>query len=93
MASRVVELSERFRKDYRRLDPNTQCAADDAIRKLYEDPIPGALRHHTLGGHKPKIHVIDVRANHAHQITFHWDGNTIRLLRIGTHRQIDAAPR
>jgi mRNA-degrading endonuclease YafQ of YafQ-DinJ toxin-antitoxin module len=91
--AREFEFTERFQREYKRLDPQTQAAADEALKALDQDPLPRALRHHTLNGYRPKVHVIDVTSNHSHQITFHWDGNLLRLLRIGTHRQIDNAPR
>lgn len=90
--ARVIEFTQRFEREYKRLDPQTQAAADATLRALYQDPLPRALRHHTLNGHRPKIHVVDVTSNHSHQITFHWDGDLLRLLRIGTHRQIDLSP-
>ena len=90
--ARVIEFTERFKREYKRLDPQTQSAADATLSALYQDPLPRALRHHTLSGHRPKIHVVDATPNHSHQITFNWDGDRLRLLRIGTHRQIDASP-
>ena len=92
MAERTIQVTERFRSDYKALDPQLCNAVDRVLKDLMCTPFPRALRHHTLSGHRPKIHVVDVTPNHSHQVTFHWDGDVIRLLRVGTHRQIDRRP-
>lgn len=90
----VVEFTERFRREYRRLDPQTASKADAAIRLIcgLPTPLPKTCRHHTLSGFKPTIHVVDVTSNHAYQITFRKQGDVITLLRVATHRQIDHEP-
>lgn len=89
----TVELSDRFKSDYKKLDPQLQSKVKDIIANdLIPFPIKRSLRHHTLNGHKPPIHVIDVTTNHAYQITFWIDGDVARLLRVDTHRRIDQNP-
>lgn len=88
----ALEPTERFKKDLRRLDGQTQGLVSDALKQLLLNPLPKSLRHHTLGGHRPTIHVIDVRGNHSHQVTFNMQGSVALLLRVGSHKQIDRDP-
>ena len=93
MSIRVVDLTERFKSDFKQLDPQLKNRVKDIIaNQLIPFPIKGSLRHHTLNGHKPPIHVIDVTGNHAYQITFWIDGDVARLLRVDTHKRIDLNP-
>jgi mRNA-degrading endonuclease YafQ of YafQ-DinJ toxin-antitoxin module len=87
-----VDLSDRFRKDFKRLDPQAQSRAEAVIRDLWHHPLRGTLRHHTLNGYTPIIHVVDLTANHAHQITFHFEGTVITLLRVADHKSINRSP-
>lgn len=85
--------TQRFQRDFRKLDEPLRLAVAQALKDLLNDPVPKALRHHTLSGYRPTIHVVDVTRNHSHQITFECDGTTAVLLRIGTHKEIDRLPR
>lgn len=89
---RSFQYKPRFERQYKRLDPETQKAVDEALELLKQYPLPGKLRHHTLSGTKPKVHVVDVKSNHSYQLTFHLDGDEAVLLRVGTHAQIDISP-
>lgn len=89
----LIELTERFERDYKRLPPELQRLAKEIIKnQLKPWPSKKALRHHTLSGYKPTIHKIDITPNHSHQITFWLDGSVARLLRIGSHKEIDRQP-
>jgi mRNA-degrading endonuclease YafQ of YafQ-DinJ toxin-antitoxin module len=91
---RVVALrrTERFERAFKRLEPQTQNLVKRCLQGLLEHPIPARLRHHTLGGHRPAIHVIDVSGNHAWQVTFRCEGEVATLLRVAPHRHIDRDP-
>jgi mRNA-degrading endonuclease YafQ of YafQ-DinJ toxin-antitoxin module len=94
MALRQIELTERFKKDFKRLPREVAKLAQEIIRDhVMPWPTKGSLRHHTLSGYTPPIHKIDVMPNKAYQITFWVDGDTARLLRIATHGDIDRNPR
>ncbi len=93
MALNGWEPTNRFRRDYKRLDPQLQAKVDEAIQALIPWPTNRAYRHHTLGGYTPPVHVIDVTTNHSHQLSFIIvDGTVARLLRVATHREIDRSP-
>lgn len=88
-----LDYGSRFQSDFKRLDSANQQATCDCLNALLKSPLPKALRHHTLGGYKPKIHKVDVSANCAYQVTFEVEGDTAKLLRVATHKQIDRTPR
>lgn len=88
-----IELTDRFKRDFKRLDLALQLRVQTILSDdLIPWPTRGVLRHHTLSGIKPPVHVLDVGSNHSHQITFQLDGNVAKLLRVGTHREIDRSP-
>ena len=89
----ALRRTERFEREFKRLDDQLQDAVRKALKELLNSPIPKALRHHTLGGHRPTIHVIDATRNHSHQVTFEVNGTEAILLRIATHKEIDRLPR
>jgi mRNA-degrading endonuclease YafQ of YafQ-DinJ toxin-antitoxin module len=94
MPIRQIELTERFKKDFKRLPREIAEQAKAIIRDdIVPWPTKKALRHHTLSGHKPTIHKVDVTPNKAYQITFSIDGDVARLLRVATHGEIDRSPR
>lgn len=86
------ELTSRFKRDYKRLDPTTQERVDAVLRMLVPWPTSAGLRHHTLSGYKPPVHVVDVYTNHSYQVSFRIEGTVARLLRVDTHREIDRSP-
>lgn len=88
-----LDYTERFRSDFKRLDAEMQQATRDCLAALLQTPIRKTLRHHTLNGYRPKIHKIDVTPNHAYQVTFEVSDGVAKLLRVGTHKQLDRAPR
>ena len=88
-----IEFTDRFKRDFKRLDAVLQRRVEKILaEQLIPWPGRGSLRHHTLSGPYPPVHVIDVMGNHSHQVTFRMDGDTARLLRVGTHREIDRSP-
>lgn len=93
MALKEFQLTARFVRDYKKLDTKLQERVDEVLKNdLVPWPVRQSLRHHTLSGYKPPIHVIDVTSNKAYQITFRVDGDRAILLRVASHREIDRAP-
>ena len=87
------ESTAAFKKDLAGAPANIRQAATDALKTLKTNISSRALRCHTLKGYKkPTIYKIDVDGP-AWQVTFEMDGTTARLLRLGTHKEIDRAPR
>lgn len=97
MALAVAGLarSDRYDKDLAGAPPDIQQAAKEALKLLLRNPSARSLRLHTLDGYpKPTIWKIDVQSNHSWQITFEMRANSVAfLLRLGTHKIIDRAPR
>ncbi|HYE70811.1 MAG TPA: hypothetical protein VD932_04730 [Aquabacterium sp.] len=91
-AIQSLALTDRFKRDYKRLDAGLQAMVDDILRNDFMPWPRHCRRHHTLSGYRPTVHVIDVTSNHSHQITFNLDGTVARLLRVGTHKQISRDP-
>lgn len=89
---RLLAPTQAFQRDLRRLDAQTQEKVRAVLKKMLQAPMPGALRHHTLSGYRPTVHVVDVCPNHAYQLTFNLVGDTAELLRVGTHREISRSP-
>jgi mRNA-degrading endonuclease RelE of RelBE toxin-antitoxin system len=88
------EYTERFRQDWAKLDAGLKASAKDALDLLLKNPRAASLRFHALKGHgKPTIYKIDVTTSKSHQISFVLDGKRARLLRIGTHKEIDRDPK
>ncbi len=88
----TVSITERFRKDYQRLSPDIQRAADDCIADLAKDPLPASRRAHRINtGQFPKVFSVDVTGNKSYKMSFHLEGGNAVLRRIGTHKEIDRA--
>jgi mRNA-degrading endonuclease YafQ of YafQ-DinJ toxin-antitoxin module len=86
--------TKRFDNDFDCAPPDVQQGARAALKLLQSHPTSSRLRLHNLKGYpKPTIWKIDVRPNKSWQITFELTGTTARLLRLGTHRQVDDSPR
>ena len=86
------EKTDRFGREYGRLDPALQTRVDEVLRLMVPWPSARSLRHHSLSGYKPPIHVVDVTTNKSHQMTFTVTGSIAKLLRVATHKEIDRAP-
>jgi mRNA-degrading endonuclease RelE of RelBE toxin-antitoxin system len=86
-----VSFTDTFKKDFSRLTPDIQKLAEACIGDILKDPIPGARRAHnvTPRGKKPTIYTVDVTDNKAYKLSFHLDGSTAVLRRVGTHKAID----
>lgn len=87
------EYTERFKDDFGRLSAEQQEAARECLEKIKQSLSLKSLRHHTLGGYRPTIHKVDVTCNKAYQITFELNGTVAKLLRVGTHKQLNRSPR
>jgi mRNA-degrading endonuclease RelE of RelBE toxin-antitoxin system len=89
----TITRNEKFEKDLKRLPPDILDAAKDAIRDLFQHPVPTRRRLHALHGYQnPKVFTIDVTANHSYKISFEINGHTANLRRVSTHKVIDRSP-
>lgn len=80
---RAVVFSRPFVRDYQALPEDLKAEVDKAIRLLLEDS-----RHPSLQVKKmqPKSRgIFEVRVTQGYRLTFHIDGNTFVLRRVGTH--------
>lgn len=84
-------FTERFQRELNAAPPDVQRAARDSLQALLENP--RSVRAHRLKGYKPAIFSMDAMSNHAWQISFELNGTDAKLIRLGTHKQIDRAPR
>lgn len=91
---RRIAWTERFKRDYRKLPPDLRREVDEALRLLERDPLPGRLHFEKLGGYDdPALYTFHVTRNHSHKVSGMLDGDTLVLLRLGTHKRIDRDPR
>ncbi len=89
-AIRRTDWSPTFTNDYEKLPDNIKLLVLQALKDLCREHIPARLRLHPLGGYRnPKVYTIDVAGNHAYKASLSIDGETARLRRVGTHKQID----
>lgn len=87
------EFTKKFERDFKALDPQHQALVETFIRDdLLPWPVKGRYRLHSLQGYDPPIYSVDIGKNHAYKLTFRCDGANARLLRVATHKQIDANP-
>lgn len=89
-----IDLTERFKKDFKKLPREVAERVKVIIKdELMPWPSRKSLRHHSLSGYKPTVHSIDVTSNKAYKMTFEIDGDAAKLLRVATHSEIDRNPR
>lgn len=92
MAITGWELTSRFKRDYKKLDLGLQARVDEALLELVPWPTAGKLRHHTLSGYTPALHVVDLTTNKSYQMTFTVVGTVARMHRVSSHKEIDRSP-
>jgi mRNA-degrading endonuclease RelE of RelBE toxin-antitoxin system len=86
-----VEYSDKFKKDFKSLDPLIQLKAESKIQALFQNPRPSGLVFEKLKGYKrPDIYTIHVTGNF--KISLQIDGSIATLRRIGVHNTIDRTP-
>ena len=91
---RRIARTERFKRDYRKLPPDIRREVDEALRLLERDPLPRRLNFEKLEGYDdPALYTFHVTRNHSHKVSAMLDGDTLVLLRLGTHKRIDRDPR
>lgn len=89
-----IDLTERFKKDFSKLPREVAERVKSIIKdELMPWPTRKVLRHHTLSGYSPTIHKLDVVQNKAYQLSFEIEGDTAKLLRVTTHKEMDRSPR
>lgn len=87
MSGRKLRYSRKFKKDLGRLDGATVDQAKRLITELQEgNPSPG--RDDKL--RKPKRRgVRQARINQQYRLTYRYENETVLLLRVATHREIE----
>jgi len=86
---RLVSYTEQFKAQLRKLPPEIQAAARQAVKDLAKDPHPKRYR---LEKQTSEVWTIHVTHNHSHKLSFELAGDTAILRKIGTHKEIDRAP-
>ncbi len=81
-------LSNRFIRDYRRLDLQTQEKVDEAIKALAGDRFYSGLKTRKLQGvAKPWANKVwEARVDGAFRITYHIETDALVLRRCGSHQ-------
>lgn len=88
---RRLQTTERFVRDYRKLDAALSGRVDDKLRDLLKDPRPPGLRFEKLKGYRrPDIYTLHVTGNF--KISLEIEGDLAVLRRVGCHDVIDRAP-
>lgn len=90
---RAVDWTEAFKASYKKLSPEIQEKAKQAIKDLLKNPVPKHLRFEKLSGQRnPSVYTIHATRNHSHKISFELKGDTAILRNVGTHKKIDSNP-
>lgn len=96
MTFKITEVdagSQRFQRDFKRLDEDQRDRVIQALKDLLLPEIPAKYRLNKLQGYKrPSIYAIHITPNHSHKLTMEIKGTTAILRRVGTHREIDDLP-
>ena len=71
-----------FQRDYKKLPRHIQKETDNALRLLADNPRHPSLRIKKMQGTKG---IWEGSVTMAYRFTFHLEGNTVVLRRIGTH--------
>lgn len=88
-----LDRTDGFERAIKRLPPEIQQSAKDALKALLTHPTPKSIRFHKLSGYKnPALYTIDASGNHSYKISFELSGSIAILRRIGTHKEIDRNP-
>lgn len=92
----AVDLSRKsFQNDFKRLPDDVRAEAAKRIAEIPDDVRAGRLRFHKLSGYRPGVYSIDVTSGKGkrYKATFELKGSIAEFLRVGTHKDIDRAPR
>lgn len=88
---RFLVPTERFRRDYRKLDAQMQARVDDKLRDLLKNPRPSGLAFEKLKGYtRPDVYTIHITGNY--KLSLHIEGDTAVLRRVACHDDIDRLP-
>ena len=86
-----VRLTERFRRDYRKLSADLQARTQTKLQDLLKNPRPAGLAFEKLKGYsRPDIYTIHITGNY--KLSFLVEGSTAILRRVAAHDDIDRAP-
>lgn len=80
----VIEYSNRFAKQYKKLPPDLQESAEEKIQLFQENPFDPRLKTHKLSGELKDFWAF--RVSYSHRIIFYFlDDQKVRLSAIGDH--------
>lgn len=86
---RYVRYTQQFADQVKKLPPEIQLAARQAVADLVRDPHPKKYR---LEKQTKEVWTIHITGNHSHKLSFTLDSDTAELRKVGTHKEIDRAP-
>lgn len=84
-----IRATEAFGVLLRKLPPDIQAAARQAVKDLVADPHPKKYR---LKKQTRVCWTIHITNNHSHKLSFSMDGDCAVLRKVGTHKEIDRSP-
>lgn len=84
----TITTTETFDETFSKVPDDIKKRAVVCLQKLKAGEING-LRFHRLTGFRPPVYKFDVLPNKSWQIACEKQGDTIKLLAIGTHKFMD----
>lgn len=81
----TIDFLPRFKRAYKRLDPQMQAAVDEAIEDLRKNPIPNGRHVHKMRGHE---NVWEVRINRGYRMSFSLNGDMAALRNVDSHDEL-----
>ena len=86
---RSVSSTEAFKRDFKRLDPQTKRYVEECIQDILQAIIPERRRFHCIDQGRPKVFSVDVTTNKAYKLSLQIEEGVAILRRVGTHVVID----
>lgn len=89
-----VKLSPKFIRDFKGIPADLVEQVRSCLIDIEKVPIPQTRRMHSVTprGKKPTIFTVDVVSNHSWKLSYIKVAQTIWVLRVATHREIDRDP-
>lgn len=87
----AYDFSNRFKRDFKKLDPALKNRLKDKLEDLLKNPMPPGLGFEKLKGYSdPDIYTIHVTGNY--KISMEIVGTLAKLRRVSPHDDIDRLP-
>ena len=91
VALKSLKRTERFQRDFRKLEADMQNRVIEKLTDLLKNPRPPGLRFEKLKGYsRPDIYTVHITGNY--KLSFVVDGTTATLRRVAPHDAIDRLP-